>query len=314
MERIGIFGVGNVGKALASRLSGTDLAKDVYLYGKNGPEIEGLALDLNDAQFLLGGPLFHPGKEEDIATLDFVVVTAGVRPNVHQGGDRNTGMEEAFEIVRDIAGRLEKQGYDRDVLVATNPLDVMTYAMKLCLPQCPVYGTGTLLEAARLGRFLADRESIDPSEIFPMAIGEHGPNTVLLARETRIGDHFLSEEREEEQKKALHHVIHRGTDIAKLRSCTTEGIAASILTILQARDGEEEAVLPLSYPSLEEGIAISQKILIGRDGIRPLPEENDWSEEEKAQFVKARKVIRKNIEGIEGLRKIEKGADRWKRQ
>ncbi len=306
MERIGIFGIGNVGKALCSRLSGSLLAKDVYLYGKNDAEILGLVQDLEDARFLLGGPLFHKGRYEDIALLDYVVITAGVTPKVQEGGDRNTGSQDAYKIIEDIANRLKKSSYSKDILVATNPLDVMTYAMKVLLPQCTVYGTGTLLESARLGSYLVDKRKAALETVFPLAVGEHGPHTVLLSQMTRIGDHLLSEEEKDFQHLALEHVKSRGTDIAKLRRCTTEGIAASILVILQARDGEEDAVLPLSYPSLREKIAISRPCLIAKDTISPLVEEEDWTEEEKDQFEIAKKEIRKNIEKIPELLRKEK--------
>ena len=307
MDRIGIFGIGNVGRSVASRLSGTDLAKDVFLFGPDDSAIEGFVWDLNDAQFLLGGPEFHRGTEADIASLDYVIVTAGTRPSVDKGGDRNSGMADAFDIVRDIARQLSGAGYRNDVLLATNPLDVMTYAMSLLLKENLVYGTGTLLEAARLGRFLHEREGIENEEIFPMVVGEHGPNAVLLSQETRIGLASFSQRDAKEQEEAKRRVVERGTDIARRRGATTEGIAATIRTILEARTGDIETVLPLSLPLKEKGISISRKFLVSQKGIRPLPEGESFASEEGKEYAEAERTVRKNVETLPELLALEKG-------
>src|SRR3990170_953620 len=80
---------------------------------------------------------------------------------------------------------LVMRGVGREiVLVATNPVDVMThlaarYAAELGLESSRVVGSGTTLDTARFRALLGTHLGIDPQQVHAYVLGEHGDSEVL---------------------------------------------------------------------------------------------------------------------------------------
>jgi L-lactate dehydrogenase len=87
---------------------------------------------------------------------------------------RNTG------IFREIINRIKASGSEALLLIATNPVDIMTYiTWKLSgYEQSRVIGSGTVLDSSRFRFLLSQHCQVDPSNVHAYIIGEHGDTEV----------------------------------------------------------------------------------------------------------------------------------------
>lgn len=122
---VGIVGTGNVGVAAAYALFNRRTASDIVLVDKDRRRAEGEAMDLMHGQALVGRVTVRAGSYEDLATAQVILLCAGVgqRP----GETRLDLLNRNAEVFREIARELDRHAPRAIVLVATNPVDVLTY-------------------------------------------------------------------------------------------------------------------------------------------------------------------------------------------
>ena len=163
MIRIGIVGIGRVGSTTAFLLSKLPCVDKLVLIDPETERAKGIAMDITDGTAFHYGPIAFAGGYSDIRDCDYVVVTAGTKPDTRPGATRLSGMKDAFKIVESIASGIKDSGFSGRIIIASNPLDTMTYAMwRLTgFPRHKVIGTGTSLDTARYITLLADRLGID---------------------------------------------------------------------------------------------------------------------------------------------------------
>ena len=178
--RIAIVGLGNVGASFAFCLLLRRLAAEIVLIDANRKKAEGEAMDLNHAVPFGAPTRIWAGDYEDCRGAAVVVITAGAaqRP----GETRLQLLDRNLAIFRDIVPKVVQHNSEALLLIATNPVDILSYASyKLSgLPSPRVLGSGTILDTARFRYLLGQHFSVDARSVHGLILGEHGDTEVPI--------------------------------------------------------------------------------------------------------------------------------------
>ncbi len=286
MTKIGIVGCGMVGGATADALVLRGIASEIVLVDRDRERAEAEEQDVLHAT-----PFAHPtrlraGDFRDLEGAAVVVLAAGVaqRP----GETRLELLDRNAAVFEEIVPAVLKHAPDAILLVATNPVDIMTLiALRASgLPATRVIGSGTILDTARFRTLLGEHFAVAPQSVHAYVLGEHGDSEVLCWSSARIGtlslvrfaetvgrplDVTARQRIDDGVRRAAYRII-RG------KGATWFGIAAGLARIVRAVVADEQAVLTVSgWSSGLEGvpaICFSLPRILGRGGIREtlLPE------------------------------------------
>jgi len=186
---------GNVGSTVALTIAQRDFAKEVVMVDiekKDGDKTfypsKGRALDQWESSPIHGFDTKLNGtvNYEDTKGSDVCVITAGVprRP----GMSRDDLLEINAKIVNSVTTELVKYSPDTNIIVVSNPLDVMTYVAHAAsgLDSTKVMGMAGILDTARYRSFLATELEVSPKDIQALLMGGHGDTMVPLPRFTTV--------------------------------------------------------------------------------------------------------------------------------
>ena len=180
-KKIALVGAGNIGGELAALAARQELG-DIWLFDipDKGGVAQGKALDLEQNGAVLGYDAKIRGTSnwDDLAGADVVIVTAGVPRK--PGMSRDDLLSVNLKIIRSVAESLRTRCPDAFVIVVSNPLDAMVYAMKegTGFPAERVVGMAGILDAARLQMFLAEAAGVAVKDVRAMVLGGHGDTMV----------------------------------------------------------------------------------------------------------------------------------------
>ena len=180
-KKIALVGAGNIGGELAALAARQELG-DVWLF--DIPEklgvAQGKALDLEQNGAVLGYDASIRGTSnwDDLTGADVVIVTAGVPRK--PGMSRDDLLSINLKIIRSVAENLRTRCPNAFVIVVSNPLDAMVYAMKETtgFPPERVVGMAGILDSARLQLFLAQAAGVAVKDVRAMVLGGHGDTMV----------------------------------------------------------------------------------------------------------------------------------------
>jgi malate dehydrogenase len=189
-NKIAVVGAGNIGGIIALLLAERRLG-DVVLYDIDkvqGPT-KGKALDLNQLNAVRGLDTRLVGTSDfaDAKGADVVIVTAGVPRK--PGMSREDLLEVNLKIVSDVAEKVKAHTPDAFVIVLSNPLDAMVYALhKLAgLKDHMVCGMAGVLDSARMRFFLAEALNVSIEDVHAVVLGGHGDDMVPVTRLCTVG-------------------------------------------------------------------------------------------------------------------------------
>jgi L-lactate dehydrogenase len=288
---VGIVGAGNVGSAAAFALVMRGVGSRIVIVDKSPTLAEAQADDILHAT-----PFAHPiqvgsGRVEDLAGAAVVVIAAGV--NQKPGETRLELLDRNAAVFAQIVPQVLAAAPDAVLLVATNPVDVMTQvtARLSGLPTGRVVGTGTILDTARFRALLARHLGVAPQSVHASVVGEHGDSEVLLWSNATVGGASLVEAAialgrpvDEAARAAIDAgVRHAAARIIAGKGATWFGIGGGIARIVEAILDDERTVLTCSTvePSVEgiRDVALSLPRIVGAGGIlATLPAAPDASE------------------------------------
>jgi L-lactate dehydrogenase len=195
-------------------------------------------------------------------------------------------------IVRSCVKKLTAEGFDGVLIIATNPVDVLTFiAQKESgLPASQVIGSGTLLDTERLRHILGERLNVDPRSVHAAVIGEHGDSSVAVWSAAHIAGVPLSlypgADTLPAQEELLASVRHAGPEVAGLKGNTCFAIASCVTRICEAILRDERSVLMVS--TLIDGqyglhdVSLSTPCIIGNCGVELVLELHLNAAEQKA--------------------------------
>lgn len=271
---VGIIGMGWVGASVAISTLHSGVAESLWVSDLDGELAKGEALDLSHGSPFLPPCSVRAATLEELADTDALVVAAG--RGGAAGGDRLTLLRDNVEIMRAIGASL--RGYAGCVIVVTNPVDVMTWALTEAsgLPPDRVIGTGTMLDTARLRQVLGRELRVASSSVHAYVIGEHGNSQVPLFSCAEVGQRALRDwgswgGAKQEQRVALE-VRRAAFEIIERKGATNHAIGLVTASLLRSVLRNERRVLCVSRIQAGalgvEGVALSLPAVVGREGAR----------------------------------------------
>lgn len=185
--KLGIVGTGMVGSAAAYAIACTGVVSSMVLIDHNPELASAQAADISDAVPFIGAVSVHAGDFADLGGASIVVIAAGVAQK--SGESRLQLLGRNAEIFADVIAKVLAEAPDAILLVATNPVDIMTaVTTKLSgLDPARVIGTGTILDTARFRKNLSRHLGVSPQSVHAHVLGEHGDSEVLIWSSAECG-------------------------------------------------------------------------------------------------------------------------------
>jgi L-lactate dehydrogenase len=280
--RISIIGCGHVGTSCAFAILQTRLVREIVLIGDTENHVQGEAMDLQQA-VPLGSPIkIFAGNYKDAAASSIVIVTVGTAGKFQ--GSRLDMLAGNVVIVRSCIAKLMAEGFNGVVIIATNPVDVLTYIVQKETGLSPgqVIGSGTLLDTERLRHILGEQLNVDPRSVHAAVIGEHGDSSVAVWSTAQVAglplDHYPGANSLPSHEELLIAVRYAGPVVAVLKGNTCFAIAACVTRICEAILRDERSVLVVS--TLMTGqyglrdVALSTPCIVGCRGVESVIELN----------------------------------------
>lgn len=270
-NKVVLIGCGNVGMSYAyALLNQRTSVNELVLVDLNKERIEGEAMDLNHCLAFAPSKLdIKAGDYEDCSDADIVVIAAGA--NQKEGETRMDLIHKNSAIFRSIVSNVVSSGFQGIFVVATNPLDIMTYlTWKYSgFDSSRVIGTGTSLDTARLRYLIGKELDINPKNIHAYVIGEHGDSEFVPWSNVNIGLQKVSQflEINELEKIALD-VRNSAYEIIDRKGATCYGIGMCLAYITNAILSDENRIITVSNYDPENQIYIGTPAIINRNGIK----------------------------------------------
>ncbi|MBP5399201.1 MAG: L-lactate dehydrogenase [Alphaproteobacteria bacterium] len=277
--KIGIIGAGGVGSTTAFALIMRGIARKIVLIDQNQSRAEAEAEDIAHAAPFAFSNKIKSGDYSELKGSNIVIITAGA--NQKEGQTRNDLASANYKIFTQIIPKIAQYAPESILLVATNPVDIMTFAtLELSdFPKSRVIGSGTVLDTARFRTLLGYHLGVSPSSIHANVLGEHGDTEVLCWSNAFAGSVQIEELAKninvpltKQIKKQIDDQVRNAAyKIIKGKGSTTFGIAGALARICQAINANEYAILNTSSLRTEvEGIknvCLSLPCVIGKRGI-----------------------------------------------
>lgn len=279
IPRVAIVGTGFVGSTTAYALLLSGTPAEIVLIDRDKRRAEGHAQDLRDAEVFTHATRVSTGDFAACCSADVTIITAGVGQSGRES--RMDGLRETAAILRGLVENVAHHNPRGILLIASNPVDVLTYAAWKWsgLPASRVIGSGTSVDMSRFQRRLADRYSVASDNVHAYIIGEHGDSQVPVISSARIAGmplkRFCRESGlpydELELKRIAEETRTAGLEIITAKGATYYGIGAALARIVSAILRDENAVLTVSSlapASMGLGeVSISLPAIINRDGV-----------------------------------------------
>lgn len=279
-KKVALVGTGMVGMSYSySMLNSPGICDELLLIDIDKERARGEAMDLNHSlAFINGSMKVYTGEYKDCGDADLITICAGIPRK--PGDSRLDLLNKNVEIFKSIVVPIMESGFNGKFLIASNPVDVMTYVTKKLsgLDSKRVIGSGTALDTARLRFLLGDCFKVSPRSIHAHVFGEHGDSSFVPWSQAYIGSKSIEEickENKEFSSINLDDIAQNVKDVAadviKAKKATYYSIGVVLKRITKAILHDENCVLDLSVmPNGEYGkndLYIGLPAIVGGEGI-----------------------------------------------
>lgn len=303
-KKIAIIGGGQIGSILTLMATQKELA-DVILVDlpEHVNPVRGKALDIDHLRPHIGVDVSLSATSDyhNIAGADVVIVTAGVprKPNM----SREDLLDINLGIIKEVAKKIKQHCPEAFTIVATNPVDTMSYAFQRIsgFPRSRVIGLSGALDTGRFQHFIAEETGLSVKDVSCMVMGGHGPTMMPLIRTATVAGIPVTNLLEQAQ---LDNIIKRtkeaGTEIVNLLGTGSAffSSAASILEMIEAYLGDKKRVISSSALCQGEygvdGYYLGVPCVIGAGGMERIIEV-DMSAEEKSELATTAKAVYSSV-------------------
>ncbi|HCT84219.1 MAG: L-lactate dehydrogenase [Candidatus Margulisiibacteriota bacterium] len=275
--KVSIVGCGHFGSILAYTLFLRNFLDEITLIDEDINKATRTAYDLNQASPIVGSTKVFSGGFEKLIDADIVVIAAGIRRK--EGDSRLDLSYQNYPIVQDITEKIAEYNTKCILIVATNPVDIMTYvALKVSgFPKERVIGLGTLNDMIRMRYFIASKLQLNPRDINLIIIGEHGDSMVPLFSSANVAgiplnkiigfDDLIKKEVIEKTRKS-------GEKIISLGGSPSYAPATAATLLIENIAFNSKNIVPVSTFSSNiyeiENICLSLPARVGSKGIEEI--------------------------------------------
>lgn len=278
-SKIILIGTGAVGSSFAYASTLLGVGRELGIIDINEEKVEGEVMDLTDAISFTKPKNIYKADYSDCKDAEVVVITAGAAQK--EGETRLDLVDKNLAIFKDMIGKVVDSGFDGIFLIASNPVDILTYATWKYsgFPASKVIGTGTTLDSSRFKKEIAGLIGIDPRSVDAFIMGEHGDTEFPVWSHTNIGGLPIYEwvrNQSELDEKALLDTFEKSKnaayEIIKKKGATFYGIGMALTALVRAIIDDENSVYSTSsYLKGEYGlddIYLGVPTIIGKDGAK----------------------------------------------
>lgn len=310
--KVGVVGSGLVGATAAYALVMRGVGREIVLVDKNEARAAAEADDIRHAVPFAHALEVHAGDYAALAGCRAVVLCAGVGQKA--GESRLHLLQRNAAVFREVVPAVLKHAPHAIVIVATNPVDVMThlaarYAAEIGVPAGRVFGSGTTLDTARFRSLLGARCGVDPHHVHGYVLGEHGDSEVLTWSLVSVGgmplDAFVTmrgidlsdavrADIDEKVRRAAYTIIGG-------KGATYYGIGSALARIADAVIHDHRSILSVCAPTADvegvKNVTVALPRLVGGAGVIetfPMP----LSELEHTQLRASAAVIRQALDEL----------------
>ena len=282
-NKIVLIGAGDVGVAYAYALINQGMADHLAIIDIDEKKLEGNVMDLNHGVVWADSRTrVTKGTYADCEDAAMVVICAGAAQK--PGETRLQLVDKNVKIMKSIVSDVMDSGFDGIFLVASNPVDILTYAVwKFSgLEWNRVIGSGTVLDSARFRYMLGELYEVAPSSVHAYIIGEHGDTELPVLSSATIAGVSLSRmlDKDPELEGRLEKIFEDTRDAAyhiiDAKGSTSYGIGMGLARITRAILQNQDVAVPVSAllhgEYGEEDIYIGTPAVVNRRGIRRVVE------------------------------------------
>lgn len=299
-NKVVIIGCGNVGMSYAyALLNQRTYVNKLVLIDINKERTIGEVMDLNHCLPYAPSKIsINVGDYSDCKDARIVVIAAGA--NQKPGETRLDLIDKNAKIFKDIVDNVMLSGFNGIFLVATNPLDVMTYLTYKYsgLPAHKVIGSGTSLDTARLQLMIGKKLCINPKNIQAYVIGEHGDSEFIPWSNANISLQNIKEFFTKEELKDIEDDVRNAAyEIINKKGATYYGIGMALVRITNAILGNENTIIALSVYDEENDVYIGMPAIVNSEGAKRRIRLNLNSQEE-IKLTNSINIIKDNIKHV----------------
>ena len=310
-RKVVLVGTGFVGMSMAYSLLNQGGINELVLIDVLKEKAVGEAMDLSHGIPCAPSRIdIKAGDYDECKDADIVVITAGLAQK--PGQTRLDLAKTNAKIMKDITKSVVESGFNGIFVIASNPVDLMTYVARKVsgFPANKVIGSGTVLDTARLRYLLGEHLEVCSKNIHAYIMGEHGDSSFVPWSYSYVGCKSLNkiiEERNENKdvlEKIYNDVQQAAYEIIERKKATYYGIGLGLTKIIKAILNNENEILTVStylngeYD--EEGLFIGVPSIVNNKGVKEILElklEGD----EKAKFEKSCNILKNMIKEIEDV-------------
>jgi L-lactate dehydrogenase len=299
-RKVVVVGAGAVGSTFAYALAQMGLSEEIALIDANYDLAEGQALDLAHGLPFYPSVQIRVGQKQDYADAQVIVITAGAKQG--PGETRLALVKKNAGIIDSIVDEVVEQNSQAVILVASNPVDILTYVAlkRSSWPTGRVIGSGTVLDSARFRYLLSQHCGIDVSNVHAYFLGEHGDSEFPAWSMTHIAGVAIDDycplcnkcnawqyERERIVKTVKESAYH----IINYKGATYFAIGMAMVRIVGTILQDQRSVLPVS--TLLNGeyglrdVCLGVPCVIGQGGVRTIVDAPLYPEERTSLYQSA---------------------------
>ena len=311
--KVVLVGTGFVGMSMAYSMLNRGGVNELILIDIDKEKTKGEEMDLSHGlPFAPQKMVIKAGDYDECRDAQIVVITAGIAQK--PGQTRLELAETNTRIMKSITKNIMASGFNGVIIVASNPVDLMTYVVSKVsgLPKNQVFGSGTVLDTARLRYIMSDYLKVSSKNIHAYIMGEHGDSSFVPWNHAYVGckrikDVIKDNNHPMEDLEKIHKdVVNAAYEIIDKKKATYYGIGMALSKIVKAVLDNENAILTVST-YLKEGeygqndMYIGVPAIINSNGVRELLN-LELTEEEQEKLNNSCRIIKEMRE--ESIEKI----------
>lgn len=310
-RKVVLVGTGFVGMSMAYSLLNQGGVNELVLIDIDKNKAEGEAMDLSHGVPCSPSKMsIKAGDYSDCSDADIVVITAGMNQKPNQ--TRLELVEINAKIMKDITNSVVDSGFGGIFIIASNPVDIMTYVVQKVsgFPKEKVIGSGTMLDTARLRFLIGEYLKVSSKNVHAYIMGEHGDSSFVSWENAYVGCKKMVDIMKDgnyplSDLDDIHKgVVNAAYEIIEKKKATYYGIGVALVKIIKAILNDENEIMTIStYQNGEygqKGLYIGVPAILGGSGVKEVLKLK-LEDNEQAKFDNSCNIIKDTINNIEDL-------------